>query len=138
MEKYPCVSPATYSKVHKFLNKNNFDSSDSRDSQDVTEVGVFIINPSALRVGITVSFTYNPLFSNVIEQMTDFHGKVSPVPLLFPSVEIAFCSCSLEISIWGQATIRPKNQNDHISGREKLSEWPNIQSGTFLKRTNVV
>lgn len=72
------------------MSKNNFESSDSRDSQDVTEVGIFLINPSALSVAIAVSFTYNPLFSKVIEQMTDVHCKVRPVTLLFPSVEIAY------------------------------------------------
>lgn len=81
---------ATQSKIHKFLSKNNFESSDSRDSQDVTELGIFIINPSALSVAIAVNFTYNPLFSKVIEQMTDVHRKVRPVILLFPSVEIAY------------------------------------------------
>lgn len=45
---------------------------------------------SALSVAIAVSFTYNPLFSKVIEQMTDVHCKVRPVTLLFPSVEIAY------------------------------------------------
>lgn len=96
MEKYPRVKPHRARSIS--LSKNNFESSDSRDSQDVTEVGIFIINPSALSVAIAVSFTYNPLFSKVIEQMTDAHRKVRPVTY-FQVLKLHICSCSLEISI---------------------------------------